>query len=313
MIGDYFANRGESASKTRTGSLRETFNENKIDYLFLMPVVLFLVFLMWLPFLRGVWMSLHEWPILGEHTFIGIQNYTYLFGWQPFLTSIKVTAIFVITTFLQLAVALVAALGVKNLSRFENIISGTFLIPYTMPPVITGTIWLYLLNPTFGAINLYLVDIGIINNTISWSINGTSALGVVIFVSTWTFWPFMFLILLASLQNIPAEQYESAKIYGANRLQMFRKVTLPQLKSAIIVAVSIRTIWNLSKVSQPLQLTNGGPGYETSLLAVLLYRFTTKRGALGLSFAIGIILLIITLVFIALFLREFDLGQREVT
>ncbi|MFB6077262.1 MAG: carbohydrate ABC transporter permease, partial [Candidatus Nanohaloarchaea archaeon] len=174
--------------KGTLAGVRETLSENRMDYLFLAPIVLFLVLLMWIPFIRGVWMSLHEWPVLG--------NYRFLLEWNAFWISIRVTLIFISTTVFQLAVALVGALCVKNMSKFKNVISGSFLIPYTMPPVITGTIWLYLLNPTFGAINLYLADIGVIANTVAWSIYGDLALAVIIFVSTWTFWPFMFLILL---------------------------------------------------------------------------------------------------------------------
>jgi len=122
----------------------------------------------------------------------------------------------------------------------------------------------------------------------------------------------MFLIILASRQSIPDEYYESAKVYGAIRFQMFRRITLPQLKSAILVALSPRLVWNLAKVSQPLQLTGGGPGFETSVLAILLYRFAFDNAAMGLSYAIGIILLLITMVFVALFIREFEKTRGEV-
>jgi len=77
------------------------------------------------------------------------------------------------------------------------------------------------------------------------------------------------------------------------------------------VAVSIRMVWNLTKVSQPLQLTGGGPGFETSILAVLVYRFGWLQGSLGRAFAVGVILLLVTLGFIVLFIREFE-RQSEV-
>jgi ABC-type sugar transport system permease subunit len=181
-----------------------------------------------------------------------------------------------------------------------------------MPPVVTGAIWLYLLSPTVGPVFQLLVDLGLLENAVYWSTQGDMAMAVIMGVLAWTFWPFMFLIILASLENIPEEYYETARVYGANRIQQFVRITLPQLKSAILVAVSIRVVWNLTKISQPLQMTGGGPGYQTSILAVLVYRFGWLQGRLGLAFATGVILLLVTLGFIIIFIREFQRSTEEV-
>ena len=290
----------------RARSYREVLDENRFAYLLFMPTLVFIVGLIWFPFIRGIWMSFHEWPLLGEARWLGLGNYTYLFGWDPFITSLKATLIYALTTFVQLGVAILAALLLKHQKRFKNLINGTFLLPYTMPPVVTGAIWLYLLNPNVGPVFTALTEFGILDQAIYWATEGVPAMAVVMGVLAWTFWPFMFLIILASLENIPEEHYETARVYGAGRLQQFLKVTLPQLKSAILVAVSIRMVWNLTKISQPLQLTGGGPGYDTSILAVLVYRFGWLQGSMGLAFAVGVILLIVTLGFILLFIREFE-------
>lgn len=278
---------------------------NKAPYLLVLPTILFLLTLIWLPFFHGVWMSFHQWPLTGTKEWTGLSNYTRLFTWDVFYTSIKATTVFATSTIIQLIVALVAALVVNKLDRLQNIVSGSLLISYTMPPVVTGTIWVFLLNPDFGPIFQFLRDVSLLENAIYWSANGTPALIVITLVNSWTFWPFMFIIILASLDSIPNDQYECAKVYGANRLQTLLWVTLPQLKSAILVAISIRMIWNLTKVSQPLQMTGGGPSYETSILAILLYRFAGE-GQMGLAFAIGVVLLAITLVFSAVFIWMFE-------
>jgi len=285
----------------------ETYREYRFAYLLLVPTLLFMILLLWLPFLRGVWMTFHEWPLgFGEVGWVGFENYAFLFQWGPFYTSLKATVIFATTTLIQLGIALAAALAVKNINWGKNILSGLFLIPYTMPPVVTGTVWLFLLKPNFGPVFGYLQQWGILDQTIYWSTDGELALTIITLVTAWTFWPFMFLVIMATLQSIPDSHYESAKVYGANRVQQLRYVTLPQLKSAILVAVSIRIIWNLSKISQPLQMTQGGPGYETSLLAVTLYRFAWNDGQLGIAFAVGIILLILVFGFVVVFIREFE-------
>ena len=286
--------------------MKETFLEHRLAYLFILPTLLFLVLILWIPFFRGVWMSLHEWPLNGEPTWIGLENYTYLFEWDVFYTSLKATFLFAFTTLIQLVIALAAAIAIKNIGHLKDIMSSIFLIPYTMPPVVTGTVWLYLLQPQQGPVWQYLVGWGILDSPIYWSVSGDTAMAAIVGVTAWTFWPFMFLIIFASIENIPDELYESARVYGAGRIQTFLKVTLPNLKSAILVAVSIRMIWNLAKISQPLQMTSGGPGYETSILAVLLYRFAYDRNQMGIAFAVGIVLLLVVIAFILVFLREFE-------
>ncbi|WP_276275605.1 carbohydrate ABC transporter permease [Haloarcula regularis] len=209
--------------------------------------------------------------------------------------------------------AVAAACLVANLDKFKAAISTGLIIPYTMPPVVTGTVWLYLLDPNYGPIFSYLMEWGIIQEAVYWSSEGLPALTVVSGVLMWTFWPFMFLIILASRESIPDEYYETAQVYGSNRVQTFLRITLPQLKSAILVALSIRLVWNLAKVSQAFQLTQGGPGYETSVLGVLLYRFAYSDGQFGMGFAVGMFLLAVTIGFVALFIREFEKARKEGT
>ena len=295
----------------RTERYRNRLSENWFSYLLILPVLVFLVVLMWMPFIQGIYMSFNDWPFGGDPTWTGLENYKFLFGWNPFYTSLKATLIFTLTTVFQLIVAIAAALAVRELRRGKGFVTGMFLISYTVPPLVTGTIWAYMLEPDLGPVFGYLTKWTILNETIYWGSHGDLALGVVMFVTTWTFWPFMFLIISANLESIPEEMYETARMYGANRFQTFLRVTLPQLKSAILVALSIRLIWNMTKISQVLQLTNGGPGYDTSILAVLLYRFAYGQGRMGVSYAVGIILLLLTIGFVFVFIREFERASEE--
>ncbi|WP_435181353.1 carbohydrate ABC transporter permease [Halorussus sp. AFM4] len=307
-IVEYIGEPGQRIQNIRDtyGGFKDAIKENWFSYALFLPTLLLLLLVVWLPMLQGVWMSFHSWPISGNIEWVGLGNYQYLFTWSAFWTSLKATLIYSMVTFMMLGIALVAALLVANLDSFENLLSMLFMVPYTMPPVVTGTVWMFLLHPNLGPIFNYLVDLGILQQPIYWSTKGPTALAGIMGAITWTFWPFIFLILLATLESIPEEHYESARMYGANRFQQFWHVTLPQLKSAILVAISIRMVWNLTKVSQPLQLTGGGPGYKTSLLSILLYRQASESGQLGRGFAIGMVLLAITLAFVVVFIREFE-------
>ena len=150
------------------------------------------------------------------------------------------------------------------------------------------------------------MDIGLLDQTIYWGTQGDSAMAVIMFAATWAYWPLVFIILTASLDGIPEEQYETARVYGASKVQAFFHITLPQLKGAILVAVSLRTIYNLTKVSQPLQITGGGPGFDTSVLGILVYRFTEGSQRFGLAMTVGVILVLLTMLFVVPYIRSFE-------
>jgi ABC-type sugar transport system permease subunit len=308
---------GESqlAERVQVGRLahyRETLEEYWFSYLLVVPILVLIIGVLWLPFLRGVWISFHHWTSAGKQSWVGLGNYQYLWQWEAFWVGMRATVVYGMATVIQLVLALAAALLVWNMDRFKAVLSGIFLLPYTMPQVVTGTIWLFLLEPSFGPVFTLLVDLGVLDKAIAWPSQGGAALAVVTLVAGWTFWPFMFLIFMATLESLPEEHYEAARMYGANRLQTFRHITLPQLKSAILVAVSLRVIWNFSKVAQPLQMTGGGPGFETSLLPILMYRIAFNNFRLGRAYAVGLVLLALVIGFAFLFIREFERQSGDV-
>jgi ABC-type sugar transport system permease subunit len=281
-------------------------------FFFLLPTVLFMVLLLWLPFIQGVWMSLHNWPFMGEPTWKGLQNYIDFMAADYFWVSIEATLIYSLSTLFQLILAIAAALALKQ--RFvpwKALWRGIMLIAYTMPPVVVGAIWLFLLDPGLGMITHYLLEWGIIDEPIYWLSDNTWAKWIITLVASWTFWPFMFLIILASLQSIPQSQYELAEIYGANAWQRFKHVTWHHIKGAILVVIILRLAFNLAKIDQPFSLTGGGPGYETSVLSILMYRFAFMSGDFGMAFTVGMFLVVLTMVLILPFAYLYQKHYRH--
>jgi ABC-type sugar transport system permease subunit len=292
----------------------EAVKEYWFAYLLVIPTALFMLTLIWSQFIYGIWLSFHEFTMISpEPEWIGLDNYRLLFTWEAVRTSIRVSVIYTIAlTTIHILLGLLAALVVNRVNKFENLFSASYLLGYTVAPVVIGTLWVYLLQPRLGPIFNVLIELGVLNEPIFWSTNPTGSLIGIIVVGGWTFWPFAFIVFHASLQSIPDQHYEAAKIYGANRLQTFFRVTLPQLKSAFLMVLAIRLIWNVSKIGQPLQMTNGGPGYSTSVLGILLYNQARTGGRLGRGYAVGVLMFVLTLVFVALFIREYKRTTGEV-
>lgn len=295
----------------RVSRTKEILEENWLAYLFVLPVAVYLVFLWWLPFLWGVRMSFYSWPMFGEIQYIGLDNYRYILGWDVFYTSIKATLLYGLQTIPQMIIGVVAALVVWDMDRFDSLTSWAALAPYVFPPLIIGTLWRQLLDPSSGAVFGYLAKWGIMD-PIYWQSDGGAAMAVITMVGTWTFWPLVFLLVVASLRGIPDSYTEAAKVYGASRWQRFWKVIWPQIQTALIISVVLRIIWNLGKIEQPLQLTRGGPGWDTSVLGIVLYRLAWDQQQMALSFTVGIFLAILSFLVVIGLMVLFERRSSEV-
>lgn len=280
-------------------SLFRGFQENKVAFFFLAPLLLFFILLMWYPLFQAIWMSFHDWVSYEDfHPFIGFQNYTWFVSSRNFIISLTATAVYFVGTFIQLFIALATAIFLsQGFIKFKSLWFGLYVLPYAIPPVVSGTIWLYLLQPNLGVVNHYLQKL--IGHPWYWSTSTWGARVIVTSALAWTFWPFMFIIILASLQKIPRSHYEAASVFGATWWQTIYKVVLPQIKNSILIVLIIRTVWNLVKVSQVLQLTEGGPGVDTSILPVLMYNYAYENADFGKATTIGLFLLL--LIFLLVF------------
>ena len=304
---------GETGNLSRLDRARETFQENRFAYLMVLPTVLYLLILVWYPWVQGFVMSFYDWPLFGPKTFIGLDNYTYLLNWDVFHQSVIATLIYGTQTIGHLVFGTLMALIVWKQKRFVAAVSIIFLIPYVIPPLVTGTLFSYLLNPNVGPFFQLMTEWGIMSQPIFWLSDGSSALLVVTLIGVWTWSPLVFLLVIAALEGIPEQYYEVAELFGANTWERFRYITFPQIKTTLLIALIIRIIWNLGKVSQPFVITRGGPGYSTSVLGILIYRLAWLQTAFGTAFAAGIILSLIALIFISVFVYKFEQEEGEVS
>lgn len=304
----------EFAEQSRTERARQTFRENKLAYYMIGPTILYILVLVWYPAIQGLVMSLFHWPLFGQNSFIGLDNYVYLLTWDTFYRSLFATLIYGTQTIGHLVFGTFMALLVWKQKRWVGAVSILFLLPYIPPSMVTGTIWRYIMDPSIGPFWTLMVDnLGLLSSPVQWLVNGDMALVVITATGVWTWSPLVFLLVIAALESIPEEHYELARIYGTSMWERFRYITYPQIRTALLIALIIRIIWNLGKVAQPFQMTRGGPGYSTSVLGILLYRLAWNEGQFGTAFAIGVILAIISLIFVTYFIYRFELEEGEVS
>ncbi|MFC6872410.1 carbohydrate ABC transporter permease [Halobellus marinus] len=286
----------------RVGSRQPLLNrldisDRTLKWLFLLPSVAILAFLAIYPFIQGIWMSFHEWPLAADtRAWVGLANYEALLNSDRFQGSARATVIFTgVSVTLELILGVALALYLRSLSsNWRPIFRTIFILPMVMTPIATGLMWRLLLNGQIGVVNWMIINfLGM--SPPAWTSSATVAMATVIMIDIWQWTPLIVMIVYAGLLSIPETMYEAARVDGAPRLAVFRHITLPQIKYMIGIAVVFRLMRSFRSFDIIWLVTSGGPGTATEILNIYLYRvaFVNLRG--GEAAALGIILLIVTI------------------
>lgn len=235
---------------------------------------LFLIALVALwPIVYAIWLSLHEYSLVQSGLSrwaspAGFGNYLDAFKDAEFWSATRVTLIFTVASvFLETLLGLAMALIMHSAFRGQGLLRTVVLVPWAVLTVVTAIMWRTIFDPNLGFVNTLL------GTDTVWLGEEPQALIVMIFADVWKTAPFMALLLLAGLQVIPGEIYEAAKVDGATAWQRFRRITLPLLMPALLVALIFRTLDALRAFDLPKVLTNGSNGTETlSLIAARTFQ-----------------------------------------
>ncbi|MCB0111607.1 MAG: sugar ABC transporter permease [Caldilineaceae bacterium] len=283
-----------------------------LAYLLLLPLILILFILLAYPIASAIWITLQSKTIGMVGRFVGLQNYRELLFNDPFFWQVVRNG-FVFTlgsVFLKLIVGMIMAIVLNQPLRWRGLWRGLLLMPWVAPTVVTALSWRWILDLT-GVLNLTLRDLGLMSIPIPWLAQYGTALLSLVLVNTWRGFPFFGITLLAGMQAIPQELYEAAEMDGASVWQRFRFVTLPSLRTVILVVTILSVIWTFNDFSIVWLLTGGGPGHATDVFATYTYKlgFITSRLGYGqtVSVILAPVLIVIIMILSPLMLR----GESE--
>jgi multiple sugar transport system permease protein len=262
-------------------------------YLFVAPAVLVLAFTCLYPVIKGFELSFYDWSLgtpIESRKYIGWENFVWAWQDPALFNSIKVTlifAVFAVTAelFLGLLIAFLLEKGIKGIVVLRTV----FIIPIMIAPVVVGLLWRYLFDANFGLINHIVSLFGF--EPIVWLGTPGLALPAVIITDIWQWTPFMFILFLAGLQSLPKDPVEAAQVDGATTWQVIRQVKLPLLAPVIWVAVILRIIDAFRSLEVMFIMTFGGPGRETEVLSLNIYKTAFMSQRLGLAAVNSIFLL----------------------
>jgi len=212
------------------------------------------------------------------------------------------------TVLIGLVVGMFFALLIDQLPFRMTGIRGLVMVPWVIPGVVVGYLFMYMFDYDTGIINYILLWLGIISENQRWLVDVKLAMPAVIVAHVWTQVPFYMLMLTAGLKAIPQDIKEAAYAEGASRWQEFRHVTLPQLNGILVITSLLMIIRNFNNFPIIFTMTNGGPVHATLTSVLYIYRLAFENFDMGYASAVGIlwvvILLVLSLVYIRTLHRE---------
>lgn len=275
-----------------------------IPFAYLSPTLLLLAVLSLIPIVTVFYYSMMNNVIMEKHpVLVGIANYIDILTdkvfQQAFLNTMYFTVMSVVFH-LILGLSFAMMLNSKLLGPTPKaIFRVVYVLPWVFTAAVIAVLWRLLLNPN-GVINYILITLNLANGPIEWLSSKQLALHTVTFINIWSGYPFYMVSLLAGLQGIPAELYEAGTIDGAGGRQLFRYITLPQLRPIIVSLAMLDFIWTMHQFTLIWMTTGGGPIHVTEVLSTYTYKQAFTSYEFSHASAAAFIILLLC-AFVALF------------
>ena len=299
--------------RQRKSLLRIFGREAPLGYALILPLLLVMFGLLAYPVVSALLISFQDKRLGQPGNFIGLDNYAeLLFRDRRFRIVARNSFVFTFGAVLgKLIVGLGMAVVLNQRIKARNIFRGWLLLPWVAPTFVTALTWRWMFDGTSGVINFILMGLGLLDIPVAWLGNASTALLAVIVTNMWHGFPFFGVSLLAAMQAIPAELYEAADVDGASPWQKFRHITVPGVRTVLIIVTMLSTIWTFNDFQIVYIMTGGGPAFATQLFATYSYYVGFSGSRLGYAVAISTVLtpalVVMILALSPLILR----GERE--
>ena len=281
--------------------------DRRLAGLLVAPALVCIVVIGLLPLGWTMWESLHEddlrMPWLGR-PFVWFANYGTLVRDGRFWSALGHTALFTaVTIVLEILLGLALALAMNRVFRARGLVRAAVLLPWAIPTIVAALLARFMFEAPWGAVDTALVSLGIVREPIVWLAGPLAAWVPLVLADVWKTTPFVALLLLAGLQTIDPSLYEAAAIDGASAWEQLRRITLPLLRPAILVALVFRTMDAFRVFDLVYALTGGGPGTATEPIALYTFNMLMQNLEFGYGAALSVVVFAVTFVLALVYIR----------
>lgn len=274
-------------------------SEKRTLVLMLLPCVIILLLTTVTPLFHLLYTSTYDWNLTKPFAkaYYGLGNYREMLDDAKFYDSIWVALVFV---FEAVAIQIFLGLMLAELLAVEftgkNLLRTLLIFPMVIPPVVAAVLWRIMYNPRAGLFNYFTRFIGI---DVAMLASAQTALHAIVIIEVWQYTPFVLLMFMAAYALIPVELYEAAEIDGAGWWGKFRHITLPAIRSMIMVAILFRVIGAIKVFPTIFMTTHGGPGTVTTTVNFYTYLTAFEQANVGYSSAMGVFMFVLVIVTIS--------------
>ena len=294
--------------------MSKTLKNGLAAYLLLLPALLLFAVFILIPLVYEFVISLSRWDGFGPMKFVGFRNYSRLFGDSEFYAALGHNVKYAIGTVvfkivLSLGLALLLNGKFKGVTFFRTVI----FIPVVMSFIVVGILWQWIFNPNFGLMNYLLGLFGLNDemNPVQWLGSAHYALFALMIVDVWKWTGYHTVIFLAGLQGIPKDIYEAADVDGASRTRQLWHLTIPLLRSTMLLNVTIAAMGAFNVFDIVYIMTQGGPYKSTSTLLTMMYEKAFGASTdYGYGTAIAFALFVIIVIISAIHIRIVEKSER---
>jgi multiple sugar transport system permease protein len=282
--------------------------------LYVLPAVLAIFCVMLFPLIYTIVLGFNKSTLYSDGwEFAGISQFVDLFTKPQFLSSIANTFewTFFSVLFQFLIGFILAVLISQSFIKFKWLIRILLMIPWVIPSIISVNIWKWLYHPDFGYLNHILKELGIISAPINWVSDPKYAMTAVVIVNVWKMFPLVMIMIEASLQSVPNELKDAAKIDGATGIREFFTVTVPHVSSTCYTIILLLIIWTLNAFTFIYALTGGGPANSTEILSMYIFKEAFQNYNYGVAGAASTVLFVITAAVSVVYLKLLVRGENR--
>ncbi len=291
---------------------RRVLQDPLFGYFLIIPILVWISVTLFYPLLRAIYTSFLNIEFLGETgRFIGWDNYARLLGDKEFRLSFVRTLVWSgANVLLQIILAFFAALVLDLEFKGQKFIRNWILLPWVIPVVVLAMIFRWMLDPTLGVVNYVLQNTNAISSPVPFLGSVDWVMITAIFVNSWRWFPFYAVMILASLQIIPPQLYEAAKIDGASPFQQFCYITLPHIMPVLVPVILICSLWAVNVFDMIWLLTRGGPGNATQTFPIFIYQKGFQEYRLSQAATAAVFMFIFLLVYGTIYLGTVTLEEK---
>jgi multiple sugar transport system permease protein len=280
------------------------FVERNLKILFPLPAVTFVVVMMLFPVVYTLFLSFTNWNLTSGMplSFVWFKSFGRVLREPRFLAAIGRTFSFtMIAVIAETVLGLAIALLLNREFKAKSLMKLILLLPLVATPVAIGIVWNLFFDPTIGLMNYMLTLFGLPAS--AWVSSAETVIPSLALVDIWQWTPMITLLVLAGLAGLSQEPYESARVDGANAVQIFSRITLPMIMPTLLTAMILRIIDALKTFDIIYAMTGGGPGYASETLNVMAFKYSFEYFRMGQSSVILVFLFLLVLLFSMLIMR----------